>query len=186
MELRHALDRIDEIHDHLSRSEVYRGVGPRTLALTALLAAVAAAAQPARGFAAYWTAVAVLGALVGTAPILVRCVSRGERLFRIATGRILAQFAPCVVAGAAAAFALRDAAGLLPGLWSMLFGVGLFAARPYLPRTSGFVGLFYLTAGAWLLAVPGTEPWRMGTVFGAGQLAAAAVLRANLERDDGR
>ena len=31
--------------------------------------------------------------------------------------------------------------GWLPGLWAMLFGLGLVAARPYLPRHIGVVAL---------------------------------------------
>jgi len=75
----------------------------------------------------------------------------------------------------------------LPGLWAVLFGLGVFAARPYLPRATGWVGLFYLAAGAVLLAVGPSDfapaGWTVGAVFAAGQLATAAVLRRNRERD---
>ena len=74
---------------------------------------------------------------------------------------------------------------LLPGLWAMLFGVAAFGARPYLPRATGWVALYYMTAGAWLLWHAGGAPpsaWAVGGTFGAGQLASAAVLYWNLER----
>jgi hypothetical protein len=76
---------------------------------------------------------------------------------------------------------------LLPGLWAVVFGLGVFATRPYLPRAVGWVGLYYLTAGAFLL---GRSPfaelsgWSVGGVFGLGQLATALVLYWNLERSD--
>jgi len=75
---------------------------------------------------------------------------------------------------------------LLPGLWAVFFGVGIFAARPYIPRASGWVALYYWTAGLVLLwftpmmTVPST--WTVGGTFGVGQLLAAGVLYWNLER----
>src|SRR6476661_322045 len=48
---------------------------------------------------------------------------------------------------------------LLPGLWAICFGLGIFASRPYLPRASGWVALFYYAAGVPLLWMAhGTEP----------------------------
>jgi hypothetical protein len=74
----------------------------------------------------------------------------------------------------------------LPGVWTALFSLGIFAARPYLPRTIGWVGLYYLIAGAGLLALAPSDfaraGWTIGFVFAAGQLATAAVLRRNRER----
>ena len=76
---------------------------------------------------------------------------------------------------------------LLPGLWAICFGLGIFASRPYLPRASGWVALFYYVAGIALLWVArGPEPlraWWVGGTFGTGQLLAAFVLFWNLERD---
>ena len=75
---------------------------------------------------------------------------------------------------------------LLPGLWAIGFGVGTFASRPYLPRASGWVALFYYAAGFLLLWIAqGPESvsgWWVGGTFGAGQLLAAVVLWWNLER----
>jgi hypothetical protein len=75
---------------------------------------------------------------------------------------------------------------LLPGLWAICFGIGTFASRPYLPRASGWVALFYYAAGMALLWIArGPEPlraWWVGATFGTGQLLAAIVLYWNLER----
>ena len=77
-------------------------------------------------------------------------------------------------------------ATLLPGLWSLLFGVGIFAARPYVPRASGWVGLYYWVAGLALLwsshNIDTLSPWAVGGTFGIGQLLGAVVLYWNLER----
>jgi hypothetical protein len=63
----------------------------------------------------------------------------------------------------------------------------VFASRPYLPRASGWIALFYYVAGfVWLWTARGPVPvsgWWVGGTFGVGQLLAALVLWWNLERD---
>ena len=70
---------------------------------------------------------------------------------------MVGQFLPALVAGAMVTGALvrlsPALAALLPGLWALFFGVGIFAARPYVPRASGWVALYYWTAGLLLLWV---------------------------------
>ena len=100
------------------------------------------------------------------------------------TRRVLAQFLPCVVAGAVVtAGFLRGGVEFipyLPGVWALLFGLGVVAVRPYLPRLIGVVGLFYLAAGTVLLYRAAGQPelsgWSVGGVFGIGHLATAFVL----------
>ena len=78
----------------------------------------------------------------------------------------------------------------LPGLWAVLFSLGVFASRPYLPRIIGWVALYYLVAGTVLLAMAADStslsPWGMGLTFGLGQIASGIVLYWNLERKSGR
>jgi hypothetical protein len=79
-----------------------------------------------------------------------------------------------------------DAVSLLPGLWAICFGLGIFASRPYLPRAIGFVALHYTLAGVALLLLAGDGlslvPAAMGFTFGLGQFFAGIVLYWNLER----
>jgi hypothetical protein len=76
----------------------------------------------------------------------------------------------------------------LPGIWAITHGLGVFASRPYLPRTVGWVALFYLAAGVALIALaePGIalSSWTMGITFGVGQLALAFVLHRDVDRVD--
>jgi hypothetical protein len=105
---------------------------------------------------------------------------------------VLAQFLPALVAGASVSgTVVRINPALivaLPGLWSLFFGLGIFASRPYLPRASGWVALFYFGCGITLLWLSPTgvphSPWSVGGTFGAGQLLAALVLYLNRERDE--
>ena len=78
---------------------------------------------------------------------------------------------------------------MLPGLWSLLFGVGVFSSRRFLPRGTSVVGGWYLISG--LVSITVSAPrslfssWEMGVIFGVGQSLAAGVLYWNLERKNG-
>src|SRR5262249_46839651 len=157
------------IHEQLAKAEVYRGFRVPGVAAAGALGLAAAAAQPwvvapdGLGFVAYWVTVAVVCAAVGAGAALHAYFVAEDGFARRRTRRVLSQFLPCLGAGAVVTFALPrcDAAlvALLPGLWALLFGLGVLAARPYLPRAIGWVSLFYLGCGALLLARadPGAE-----------------------------
>ena len=197
MHVHEALDRLDQIHDQLARSEVYRGFRVPAVAAVGVLAFVAAALQPTlpgasagTGFVWYWVAVAVAGGLVGSAAAVHAYLTREDDFSRRRSRQVFAQFSPCVLAGAAITLGLaRDPqlVALLPGLWAAVFGLGIIATRPHMPRGMGLVGLAYVTAGAaFLLRVaPGDTPsgWAVGGVFGAGHLLTALVLWRAKEED---
>jgi hypothetical protein len=75
---------------------------------------------------------------------------------------------------------------MLPGLWSILFGLGIFASYRLLPRATFWVGVHYLVAGSFCLAWAQGEyafsPLAMAIPFGIGQLLAAAIIYWTLER----
>jgi hypothetical protein len=75
----------------------------------------------------------------------------------------------------------------LPGLWTMVFGLGVLASAPYLPRAVLGVALYYVAAGAALTlathAGQSASPWTMGITFGVGQFASAAALRTGQDVD---
>jgi hypothetical protein len=70
---------------------------------------------------------------------------------------------------------------LLPGLWELIFSLGVFASCRFLPRQMFVVGVWYLGSGLFCLAAASTtrtlSPWMMGIPFGVGQLLVAAVLQ---------
>jgi hypothetical protein len=191
MRVSEALERLDDIHEQLTKAEVYAGFrAPGSLAV-GLVGIAAAVLQPfitlaggPTGFVLYWIAVAGGCALVGGAASLYAYAFHEDDFARMRTRRVLAQFLPCVVAGAVVTGAfLRGAAELiayLPGVWAVLFGLGIIAIRPYLPRMIGVVGLFYLAAGSLLLyravGQPELSGWSVGGVFGLGHFATALVL----------
>jgi hypothetical protein len=104
----------------------------------------------------------------------------------------LSQLLPAFVAGALVTVvivrSIPSALALLPGLWQVLFSLGLFASHRLLPRAMFAVALYYLTSGTITLALAGGEfalnPWAMGLPFAVGQFCASGVLYLNLERSD--
>ena len=94
------------------------------------------------------------------------------------------QFLPAGVAGAVLAVLLwqfaPEALWMLPGLWQVLVGLGVFASVRSLPRAIAFAGAWYFVAGftALLLASEShaLSPWTMGLPFVVGQSLMAALL----------
>lgn len=202
MDYRNALDQISEIHRHVSQNEVYRGYKSVPVAATGGVAAIAALAQPSLvgdptthpgAFAALWLGAAAVNVVI-TAIGLWTAWRRNDARHQRQTARMLGQFAPCVAAGALITIAFlgpapdAERARWLPGLWATLCGLGYFASRPNMPRTIGWVALWYMAAGGALLAWASREgnplhPWGMGLTFGVGQLCCAITLYWNLERN---
>lgn len=197
MDLPRALGQLADIHQQIAKGEVYRGYRSLPVAASGLMGLAAAWAQtPALGardpvgFVVYWTVIAACAGFVGASEIIYNYVVHDDRAARRQTKQVVGQFLPSMLAGAVitASFVHLSEAliPVLPGLWAICFGIGIFASRPYLPRASGWVALFYYAAGVALLwNARGPEPlhaWWVGGTFGAGQLMAALVLYWNLER----
>jgi hypothetical protein len=201
MELREALTQITEIRAQMARTEVFRGYRAAPVAFSGLLAFAAAGAQAAwlpdpvgqwDDYLRLWIGAAALSAVAAGAGMAARQRSSPSAWRREITLLALGQFAPCLVAGGVVTAVLvgsaPEALWMLPGLWQVLFSLGIFASCRLLPRATFGVGVFYLLAGAICLATArgaaALSPWAMGLPFGLGQLLAAAVLYWTLERGD--
>lgn len=199
MELHDALDQIAEIRQRMARGQVFRGYRAVTTAFTAGVAVAAAAAQalwapePARNIGPYlglWAGAALLSIAVVGAEMVLRCRRSGSELQRQMTLLAVDQFVPSLVAGALLTWVIHDfakaALWMLPGLWAVLFSLGVFASRRFLPRGIAVAAGYYLLAGLYCLTLKeGTRalsPWTMGTVFGVGQALTAGILYWSLER----
>jgi hypothetical protein len=198
MRLHDAFEQLDVIHDYLARAEVYRGFTVPGVALVGGLGLLAPGLQPilvvaesAESFVWYWLAVAAVAALLGFGAALQAYFLRDDAVARRKNRRVFAQFLPSLAGGGliTAAFARGgwDLVAFLPGLWAIAFGLGIVAARPYLPRGIGYVGLAYLLSGGLLLTKPFITAtgagWSISLVFGVGHLLTAAVLHWDRPRD---
>jgi len=200
-DLDRALAEIDAIRTQLARGTQFRGYGPTTFATTGVLALLAAAGQalwlkdPAHAIGAYlglWVSVAILS-------IALISFETGIRSRRVHSGlaeemihAAIEQFVPAGLAGAMLTIVLwrvaPESLWMLPGLWQIVFSLGLFASCRFLPRPMFAVGLWYLTAGLACLAFANGErsfsPWAMGLPYGIGQLLVAAVLHHSARGSD--
>jgi hypothetical protein len=197
IELPQALAHIAEIRAQAAKAEVYRGYRSVPVAASGLMGLTAAWLQPAGlaadpvGFVIYWVAVAIGVGFVGVSEIVYNYVVHDDAPARRRTRGVVGQLLPSLLGGAivTASFVQLGTAlvPLLPGLWALTFGLGIFASRPYLVRASGWVALYFYAAGAvllWTARGPETlNAWAVGGTFGMGQLLTAAVLYWNLERE---
>jgi len=192
-DLDRALADITAIRSQMARGTEFRGYGPITVAATGLLAMLAAAIQalwlpdPASNALAYlalWVATAAISVVL----IGVEMVARSRRIHSgLADEMIHAateQFIPAGVAGMLITVVLYrfapESLWMLPGLWQIVFSLGLFASCRSLPRAMFAAGVWYLGAGLAALAFANGEqafsPYAMAVPYGVGQLYIAAVL----------
>jgi hypothetical protein len=201
MELREALTQIAEIRQQMARGELFRGYRAATTAFSGIVALVTGIVQmsllplQAPGWDSHavtlWVAAAALCVAVVGAEMIFRTLRSSSKVQRSLTLLAVEQFVPSVAAGALLTWILLDflpgQIALLPGLWMMLFSLGVFASCRLLPRWVFVVAGFYLLAGVLTLILASRGQVRllnlcMGAVFGTGQLAMAAILYLKLER----
>jgi hypothetical protein len=204
MELDEALSQIADIRRQMARGEVYRGYRSSVVGGSGVLALAGAAVQPwwvpdpgadLGGYLALWLGVAAAGLVGAGAEMTWRAWRAGPGLSRQHTRLAAEQFLPCVAVGALLTLALArgapEVAWTLPGLWALVYSLGIFASGRLLPRPVVGVGAYYVACGCFCLLWgrgPGAAvlaPWQMGVTFGGGQLLAAAILYGTLERGDG-
>jgi hypothetical protein len=201
MELREALSQIAEIRSRVAATERFRGYRAIPVGISGALAMLVAAGQgllvqePSEnltGYLALWLATAFLAAGAAGSGIWWRRRLVHQPLSQELTRLAVLQFAPCIVAGGLVTLVIARHAPqvgwMLPGLWQVLFSLGIFASCRLLPRPIVVIGIFYLVAGVLNLALTpenkAFSPWSMGLPFGLGQLATAGILYWHLERDD--
>src|ERR1700756_5098752 len=165
-DLRKALGDISSMRQQIARSTEFRGYGPATLAGTAGFAILAAAIQtrlapdPASQLGTYlsvwiWTAVAS-AALIGVQMhTRTRRIHSGlaDEMIRMA----VEQFLPSGCAGFFLTIVLvrfvPSVQWMLPGLWQIIFSLGVFSSCRFLPRPMLAAGVWYLLTGLMCIAL---------------------------------
>jgi hypothetical protein len=193
-ELRQALDDLNTIRLHVAQATQFRGYGPLSIASSGILAMIVAAAQTRwatasehdmKFFLWIWIPTAAVAVLLTALETLFRVRRAHEGLAFEMMKAAVEQFLPCLVAGSLLTVVLvriapRDS-WMLPGLWAIIFSLGIFASCRFVPRQMFAVGAWYLASGLVCLLIGASQhaflPWAMGISFGVGQLLVAAVLR---------
>lgn len=163
-----ALSDISSMRRLMASTTEFRGYGPATLAATGVFAMLAAVAQarwvadPARHISAYlgiWIAAAVLSAaLTG-----MQMYTRTRRLHSGMSNEMLRlaveQFLPAVGAGLLLTIVflryVSSAVWMLPGLWQVVFSLGVFSSCRFLPRPMIAAAAWFLLTGVSSLAMGG-------------------------------
>lgn len=194
------LAEIDVIRHQIARTTEFRGYGPVTIAVTGVAAFFSAALQsqwlqrPADigAYLGLWIATAALSLII----ISIETIARTRRAHPILARQMIhsavEQFLPAIVAGLLVTIVLARSAPrslwMLPGLWQIIFSLGVFASCRFLPRPMFAVGVWYLATGLICLTLASgaraLSPWSMGVPFGLGQLFVAAVLQFGYRRAD--
>ena len=191
--LRDALSDISAIRGQIARGTEFRGYGPASVAASGILALLVAAAQEHwfkdrahdfQTFLTIWVATAATALLLTGA----ETVARARRVHSGLAGEMIynaaEHFLPALMAGMLLTVVVMRFAPnvlwMLPGLWQVIFSLGIFASCRFLPGQMFFVGLWYLATGLACLALGAggsISPWAMGIPFGFGQLLVAGVLQ---------
>ena len=196
-DLDRALDEISSIRRQVARSTEFRGYGPATLALTGLFALGAAETQAlwvsdaANHISAYLT-IWIATAIVSASWIGTQMYARTKRMHSGMADEMIRmaveQFLPSAAAGALLTVVLVQCAPgslwMLPGLWQIIFSLGVFSSCRFLPRMMVVAGVWYLLSGLVCLSLGDARalsPWAMGIPYGAGQMLVAAVLLLSRE-----
>jgi hypothetical protein len=193
-DLNEALTEITAIRRQIVRTAEFRGYGPITVAMTGLVAIAAAevqarlfpvAAHDVVTYLTLWISTAAIAISLIGFEMVVRSRTIHSSLAQEMILHAVEQLVPSGIAGVLVTAVLikvaPEAVWMLPGLWQILFSLGVFASVRFLPRAVFAIALWYLFAGLVCLSLAATErtlsPWMMGLPFGIGQLLAAAILQ---------
>jgi hypothetical protein len=196
-----ALAQIHAIRGQVARGTEFRGYGPETVAATGLLAGVAAWLQAVylrhptagvTGYLALWVTTAALAVLVTGFQTITRTRRVHSGLARQMIFSAAESFLPAILAGVLVTLVLLRSAPqdlwMLPGLWQIFYGLGIFASCRFMPRQMLAVGVWFLATGSLCLTTGmgqrALSPWEMGFPFGIGQLLIAAVLKFGFREVD--
>lgn len=159
-DLNQALIDIRSIRRQVANVTEFRGYGPLTLSATAVFALLGGAAQhlwlprpashPAQ-YLALWLSTGILSAAL----IVTQMLTRADRLHSGMADEMIrvavAQFLPAAIAGIILPFVLlhitRNVFWMLPGLWQIVFSLGVFASCRCLPRPMLLAGAWFLLTG---------------------------------------
>jgi hypothetical protein len=194
-DLNKALGDISSIRRQMARSTEFRGYGPATLAATGVFAIIAAmgqaiwlpnASKAIPAYLATWISIAALSAALIATQMFARTrrmhSGMADEMIRMA----VEQFLPSAGAGTLMTFVLvryvPAGVWMLPGIWQVIFSLGVFSSCRFLPRPMVAAGIWYLLTGLVCIALADNRalsPWAMGVPYGAGQLLVAAILLFN-------
>ena len=161
---------------------------PRHLSADVQARWVALPAEHIGGYLAVWIATAAVSAAL----IVVQMQTRARRMHSAMADEMIRmaieQFLPALIAGLLVTVVLAEfvtqAVWMLPGVWQLIYSLGVFSSCRFLPRLVMVGGAWYLLTALVCLGfgdARALSPWTMGLAYGAGQMLIAAALYAGAE-----
>jgi len=192
-DLRQALAEINAIRTQVARDTQFRGYGPVSIAASGVLALAVAALQSRFSreggefaeFLYVWIGTAAATVIMTAVETIVRSRRVHSGLANEMLYAAVEQFLPAVIVSILLTVVMIRVAPhddwMLPGLWQLMFSLGVFASCRFLPRQMIAVAVWYLVCGLSSLVLQSDakaiSPWIMGIPFGVGQLGVAGVLK---------
>lgn len=150
----HAIDRLDEIRQTMALSTKFTslsGIGALAQGAVAIITAIATWNMIGNDWLKGWLLCAMAGLVIGVGATYLKAKRTRQGLFGVAGKRFLRGLFPALVAGAVLTFVAvqRGYWDLLPGVWMLLYGLGVVAAGMHSARIVSCMGYSFL-----VLAVP--------------------------------
>jgi hypothetical protein len=147
---------------------------------TALIAAVVAMRQRTTdGWLAVWLAEALVGFTIALFSMQQKASRQGADMLSAAGRRLLMGLLPALAAGAAltAAMVWDGSTRLVPGVWLLLYGIGVVQAGAFSVRVVPAMGAVFVVLGA--IALP--MPWLWANImlaagFGLAHIGFGALI----------
>ena len=219
MNVQRALSEVAEMRAQLDRTANFRGFRSLATGFSALVVLLGALIQTAwleassfqiNVYLSIWLGVAFASSALAGVEMIARGVFSGNRQVWITHRRLIGNLMPSMIVGSALTLALANHAmgqsiqspsfammWALPGMWAMMFGLGLFTCRHEMPRSANWVAMYYMVAGMVCLffnsrltgqsseSFSELSAWQMVILFGLGQSFLGLVLYWNVERKNG-
>ena len=211
MQLRQALTDIAEIRTRMDRTENYRGFRSIAIGVSGLFVLMGSIVQSSLpgegwvrttfgakdGYLRIWLVVALASFLVTALEMVVRgFLSNRTNVWRMHR-RLVLLLSPSLLTGAiltAVVCVNKDVSDvavnqywLLPGMWAVLYGLGLVSCCLHLHRSTFWAASYFLIAGTIYFYLNWTTrelaAWHMVSIFGVGQLLLGGLLYWNVERN---
>jgi hypothetical protein len=156
------------------------GWGLCAVGVTALIAAAIAMRQPGfNGWLATWVVEALVAFTIALFSMHWKASRQGTDLFSTAGRRLVMGLLPALAAGGllTAAIIWDSSARLIPGVWLLLYGIGVVQAGALSVRIVPALGIVFVVLGA--IALPMPWLWANGLLaagFGLGHIGCGVVI----------
>ena len=155
-----AMDNLRFIRETMERAGSFTAVsgwGSILTGVTALVAAgIASLVEGSLAWLLVWTGEAMLAIGIGAWAVVMKARAAGMPLLSGPGRKVALSLMPPIVAGGVLTLVLFQVGlpQLLPGMWMLLFGVGIVAAGSYSVRIVPVMGLSFMVLGAIAFMLP--------------------------------